>query len=253
MNGEQGALPIEEFIQALTSQLDRAQTAMALKAKFGMPLTFAVKDISLELHAHVEIVRNQVRIRPAEAGDRDASVIRMSFVTITRPMIQESSLQIAPDEPSLREVLGEDVSAEEQRRLEWAGIHSVSQLREVQRQSGESVLEQLVQIPAVRLKAALERASRPHISAVQPEDGSRLRIRGRNFLQDRPPLVRIGARQAQILEAKDDEILVTALDYAPDSTLVVETSPGVAAEITLDANRPAAKRNGVMPSGEVGS
>ena len=35
-NNENG-LPIEQFIQALTSQLDRAQATMALKARAGLP------------------------------------------------------------------------------------------------------------------------------------------------------------------------------------------------------------------------
>ena len=47
MNGRDPGLPIENFIQALTSQLDRAQAALALKARAGLPLTFAVKDLTL--------------------------------------------------------------------------------------------------------------------------------------------------------------------------------------------------------------
>ena len=45
-------LPIEEFIQAITSQLDRTQEALALKADAGLPLTFAVRDLSLDLRTH---------------------------------------------------------------------------------------------------------------------------------------------------------------------------------------------------------
>ena len=64
-NGDTG-VPIEQFIQALQTQLDRAQTAMAMKAEnLDLPLTFAVKDLSLDLRTHVEIVRSEVRIRPA--------------------------------------------------------------------------------------------------------------------------------------------------------------------------------------------
>lgn len=36
-NYEDQGLPIEDFIQALTSQLDRAQATMAVKARFGLP------------------------------------------------------------------------------------------------------------------------------------------------------------------------------------------------------------------------
>ena len=44
------ALPLEHFIQAVQSQLDNAQTAMAMKARnLNLPLTFAIKDITLEV------------------------------------------------------------------------------------------------------------------------------------------------------------------------------------------------------------
>ena len=44
-------------MQALQAQLDRAQRAMHMKAKnLNLPLTFAVKDIAIDLRTHVEIV-----------------------------------------------------------------------------------------------------------------------------------------------------------------------------------------------------
>ena len=47
-------LRLEDFIQAVQSQLDNAQAAMALKARnANLPLTFAIKDINLDLRAHV--------------------------------------------------------------------------------------------------------------------------------------------------------------------------------------------------------
>lgn len=237
MNQYDDALPIEEFIQALTSQLDRAQAAIALKARFGLPLTFAVKDITIDLRAHVDMSHSQVRIRPAGPEDQEASVLHLSLTTITRPMMEENTLQFKPDEPSLKEVLGDDVTDEERRRLEWAGIHSVSQLREIQRQSGENAVEQIVQIPALRLRAALARASRPHVSAVTVEGNAGLRIRGRNLRQDQPPLLRIGDQQVHVLEASENEIVTMPLAQALNGTLTIETAPGVAIETELpDSN-----------------
>ena len=68
MNPE-ATLPLEHFIQAVQSQLDNAQTAMAVKARnLNLPLTFAIKDVSLDLRAHVEFSRSEIRIRPAGAA-----------------------------------------------------------------------------------------------------------------------------------------------------------------------------------------
>src|SRR6185503_5085908 len=134
MSNGDNSVPIERFIQALQTQLDRAQAAMALKAEnLDLPLTFAVKDLSLDLRTHVEVVRSEVHIRPAGPGDRDASTLHLALTTITRPMIKENakSMSIDPDEPSLKEAVGDQLTDEEQKRLEWAGVHTVAQLKKI--------------------------------------------------------------------------------------------------------------------------
>lgn len=236
MSDYEDGLPLEEFIQALTSQLDRAQSTMGMKARFGLPLTFAVKDISIDLRAHVEMVKSQVRIRPAGPSDDNASILHFAFTTITRPMIEENTFQVEPDEPSLKEVLGDTISDEEQRRLEWAGIRSVSQLRELERDKSEHVIEQVAQIPALRLRAALERASRPHVSRVIPEEGDRLRIRGINLMRNEQPRVSIGGEPVPVLNASDKEILIAPMAHQMGGAIEIETAPGMATALEFDGS-----------------
>lgn len=237
MSGYEDGLPIEEFIQALTSQLDRAQSALALKVRAGLPLTFAVRDISIDLRAHVGMREAQVLIQPAGPRDQQASVIRLALTTITRPMIEENTLQITPDDQPLHEVLGDEVTEEERRRLEWAGIRTVSQLRNLERESGEHVIEQVAQIPAMRLRAALERAARPAIARLVPEGPQRLRIEGRNLLGGEPPRVRIGEVDAPVLRAADRELLVAPPDGVRRGTLRLETAPGLVLALEFDLDQ----------------
>ncbi|HEY0406409.1 MAG TPA: hypothetical protein VGC89_11825 [Pyrinomonadaceae bacterium] len=247
MSNRDGGLPIEQFIQALTSQLDRAQDAMALKAHTGRPLTFAVKDMSLELRTHVEMVGSVVRITPAGPGDTETSVLHLSLTTITRPMIEENTVQLMSqsDEPSLKEALGSDLSDEEQRRLEWAGVHTVAQLRDLQQRSGEDAIERVAQVPAQRLRLALERASRPFLSRVTPEHAHGhaemsdntplLRIRGRNLThENQTPQVRIGGERVRLLDANERELVVAPLAHQMSGTLMVETAPGKTVETEFD-------------------
>jgi hypothetical protein len=168
---DDAGLPLEHFIQALTSQLDRAQATMALKARAGLPLTFAVKDLTLDLRTHVEMVGSVVRLRPAGPGERDASTLHLSLTTITRPMIEENTSQIlaTPDEPSIRDVLGADTTDEEQRRLEWAGVYTVSQLRDVEQHNGAEAIGRVSQLPVDRLRRALQMADQPYVSRVVEE------------------------------------------------------------------------------------
>jgi hypothetical protein len=252
MNGDDRGLPIETFIQALTSQLDRAQSAMALKARAGMPLTFAVKELTLELRAHLEVVRSVVHIRPAGPRDRDASVLHIQLSTITRPMMEENTLQVVsePGEPTLREVLGEEMSEEEERRLEWAGVHTAAQLVELGRRSGGDAIARVAQVPAERLQAALRRAQSPAVAEVVAEQRVRgaepqlpaagpaagssapqrlLRIRGHNLVEGGQPQVRVDGERVPVLEATRGELLVAAPALRrPAGRLEIETRPGFA-------------------------
>ncbi len=248
MNDRDSGLPVEQFIQALTSQLDRAQDAMALKAHVR-PLTFAVKDLTLDLRAHFGMSGSVVHITPAGPGDSAASTLHLSLTSITRPMMEEntSHLTVGPDEPTLQEALGSELTSEERRRLEWAGIHTLSQFRELQSRSGEAAIEQVAFIPAARLKAALERATHPFVetvTTVPPEnDGASpfLHISGRNFLQNGPPDVRIGGEPVPIVRVNSREVLVAPQPHQFRGDLTIQTAPGRIASTRLNIlNAPAA-------------
>jgi hypothetical protein len=257
VNGD-SSLPLEDFIQAITSQLDRTQATMALKAKAGMPLTFAVRDLRLDLRAHVDMQGGAVTIRPAAPGDVDASRLHLELTTITKPMIEENTRDLSADAetPSIREVLGDDLSDEEERRLEWAGIQTVAQYRQLQRSGGTRIVEKLAPRPVDKLRAALEMASRPRLDAVtpirsrapwepvgegQPGDGHgipQLRLRGANLRGSTGrPIVRIAGEPVSIVDATDDSVVVqpTALPFG--ALAEVETAEGTA-QLTVDPDGP---------------
>lgn len=255
MSGESTSLPIEQFVQALTRQLDVAQSAMALKAKnFKLPLTFAVKDLTLDLRTHVEVVQSEVRVRPAGPGDKDASLLHLALTTITKPMIDENAVETlaAPEEKTVKQAMaeqGEHLSDDEQRRLEWVGVNTVSQLRELQRRRGTEAIQRVAALPVERLRAALMHSAQPSISRVAPEVSSdtggssitRLRIRGQNLLgQNRRPAVRIAGQEVPIVEAADHELVIAPLAHQMSGDLIVETDPGVVTATKLSFPQPAA-------------
>jgi hypothetical protein len=233
VNGEDSGLPVEQFIQALTSQLDRAQDAMALKAHVR-PLTFAVKDLTLDLRAHFAMSGSAVHILPAGPGDTGASTLHLALTSITRPMMEENTphLSVGPDEPTLQEALGNELTPEERRRLEWAGIHTLSQFKELQRRSGPSAIEQVAAIPAARLKAALERASHPFVEDISPlpaQDNTALpllRVTGRNFVEQEAPDVRIGGEPVRVIRATPRELVVQPQPHQLNGELTIQTAPG---------------------------
>lgn len=215
------SVPLEDFIQAVQAQLDTAQARMALKARNDrLPLTFAIKDISLDLRAHVEVQRGEIRIRPAAPADKEASVFHLVFTAITRPMIEENAVQFSAenDEDPGLDSLGDSLGEEERRRLEWIGVRTVSKLREIQSEGIERSIGRITNtnLSPDRIRAALARSSRPMVSDVEADNApldtsglGRLRVRGRNLLREgRAPDVTIGGERVQVVRASEKELLL---------------------------------------------
>jgi hypothetical protein len=228
-------LPLEHFIQAVQSQLDNAQTAMGMKARnLNLALTFAIKDISLDLRAHVEFTRSEIRIRPASASDKDASVFHLVFTAITRPMIEENAVAFSEDsnEESL-DSLKDDLTDDDRKRLEWSGVRTVSKLRELQARGADRTVERVTGLPAERLRQALARSSAPMVADILPApvEGSapdapaRLRLRGRNLTRNGPPRVHIGGEAVSVLSADDREVIIAPKAHQLSGQLTLATSP----------------------------
>ncbi len=239
-------LPLENFIQAVQSQLDKAQTAMAVKARnLNLPMTFAIKDINLDLRAHVEFKQGEIRIRPAGANEPQASVFHIVFTAITRPMIEENAVAFTDDpEDQPIEELDDELTDEERRKLEWVGVRTVKQLRKMDREGASRTIGRVTNLPVSRLRQALQRASMPLVERVtpvnpapnDPPDFRRiLRVRGRNLAPEGAlPKVSIAGRRASILKASDSELLLAPDHRQWSGELRVETEPEIAATMSFD-------------------
>lgn len=246
-------LRLEDFIQAVQSQLDNAQAAMAIKARnLDLPLTFAIKDINLDLRAHVEFTDSEIRIRPAAAGEKDASVFHLVFTAITRPAIEENAITFAtsPDDQGLEE-LGDELTTDELKRLEWAGVRTVKQFQDADERGAVHTIGRVTNLPVARLRKALERASAPLVQRVEPVlpgaggDGTEpplLRVTGRNLVRAGTfPQVRIGDRPVSILKSAPGELLLAPDDDQWTGELSLRSAPTLATAMSFDlgAFRPA--------------
>ena len=242
------AVPLEDFIQAVQSQLDNAQARMTLKAQNDrLALTFAIKDISLDLRAHVEMQQGDIRIRPAGANDGDASVFHLVFTAITKPMIDENAVQLSAEDdadPSI-DSLGDALDEDERKRLERIGVRTVSKLRDMQRQGIERSVGRITSLSPDKLRSALARASRPMVDDVSPDpdggDGadalrSRLRVRGRNLLKDGVPArVMIAGEPVSVVRATDSELVLAPAPHQLAGQMSLELDPREAARDYFDA------------------
>lgn len=164
--GSEGSFLVEDFINAITTQLDRVQDSLRLKA-VNRPLTYALKDIALDLHVFIEVdAQGNVRFRSSGPNEEGASTIRLGFTTITRPMIEENTISLAMSGSPQLEEMGLDEG--ERKRLENLGVRNAAQLQNLQKQvRSSSGVTRLTGIPAERLKKMLS-YGKPQVTHVVP-------------------------------------------------------------------------------------
>jgi hypothetical protein len=158
---------VEEFINAITTQLDRVQDALRFKA-VNRPLTYALKDIALDLQVFVDVdQQGNVRFRSSGPNETGASTIRLGFTTITRPMIEENTVSLAMTRSPNLDELGLDET--ERRRLEQFGVRNAAQLQNLGKQTGTASVSRLTGIPLDRLRSMLS-LGKPRIDTVEPHE-----------------------------------------------------------------------------------
>ncbi|MEQ9261371.1 MAG: hypothetical protein RIG84_19970 [Roseovarius sp.] len=194
--------PIEDFLEAITAQLDQTQDALRLKA-VNRPLTFALKDFNVDLKVFVEMNQaGRVTFRPAAPNEEGASTVSIGFTTITRPMIEENTISMEMAQaPSLGEL---GLEAEEQRQLARVGVRNAAQLRNFERNAGDATLSRHTGVDLGRIKGALDLA-RPRLDDLPQGGGPALQPAPAPFppagqapLQPPPPRPNGGAAHAQM-------------------------------------------------------
>lgn len=156
---------VEEFITSITTQLDRVQDALRIKA-VNRPLTYALKELHLELKVFVDMdAQGQVLLRAAGPNEAGASTLAMDFTTITKPMIEENTISLAATRSTPLDSLG--LKPEEQQRLERLGVTNLAQLDRLKGSTGVSTVARLAEMPVDRLRRALQ-VGVPKIGGVVP-------------------------------------------------------------------------------------
>jgi hypothetical protein len=219
---------VEDFVQALTAQLDRAQDALALKARTGRPLTFALKDLSIDLRVFWESDHTgRVLLRHAAPNEDAASTVHLAFTTITRSMVEENTMSLSFDEdPRALDSLGgsDTLRAEDRQKLERVGVRTIGQLKRLSAGADPNSMQNYLGIPVMRLQAALERAAQPAVTGhevVKLGERSLLRIRGANLAADGVPEVRLSGEPVEVVEASPSELLVRPLAHHTEGQVEV--------------------------------
>ncbi len=160
-----GGFAVEDFLEAITNQLDRTQDALRLKS-VNRPLTYAIRDFSMELKVFVELgADGRVLFRPSAPDDAGASVVNIGFTTVNRTMIEENTVSLSSVRSPTLDELGLD--EQERRQLERLGVRNAEQLDQLKRTTGENTVSRYSGLPVDRLRRAMAQG-RPGITSVKP-------------------------------------------------------------------------------------
>jgi hypothetical protein len=241
-----GSFLVEDFINSITVQLDKVQDALRLKS-VNRPLTYALRDFSLDLQVFVELdPQGNVRFRNSAANETGASTVRLGFTTITKPMIDENTISMAVTRsPSLDEI---GLAPEERRRLEQIGVHNAAQLQNLSSTTGTGTVARLADLRIDRLRQALD-LGRPTVKQVTPGptqpppsfspplnpspspiiripfDAPHLNLHGSGLVGvGGPATVRLNRQPLSVLQADDDRLIVN-LPETPRSGALEVTLP----------------------------
>lgn len=245
---------VEDFLEAITSQLDRTQDALRLKA-VNRPLTYAIRDFALDLRVFVEVDDDgRVRFRNSGPNEEGASTVTIGFTTITRPMIEENTITLAEVQGPSLDDLG--LQPDEQRRLEKLGVRNASQLKRLNSSSGEGAVAKYADVPVNRLRAALQ-ASRPTVERVAedgaggarvarrdvdvnvPRDARRLRLEGSNLRNlGRSGTASLDGTAVPIVSDADDHVVIDLGGLEPQGRLEIDTGDGDVLAFQLRVGEP---------------
>lgn len=264
MPGESGFL-VEEFIDAITTQLDRVQDTLRLKA-VNRPLTYALKDLNLDLKVFIDMDnQGHVRFRSAGANDAGASVVHFGFTTITKPMIEENTISMTAARSASLDELG--LKPEEQRRLARMGVSNLAQLQKLGSSAGVGTVARLADVPLDRIRQALLQGA-PAVHSVQPAVKSppgtkpvtlpspafvqprtptlrlpagsrRMTLFGKNLMdEEAPPRITLNDEPLAVREHDHDRIVVELPDNARPGTLALALGEGdpIRYELAIDGH-----------------
>jgi hypothetical protein len=224
------AIPVDDFLAAIAEQLDRAQDALALKARTGRPLTWALREFKIALQVFDELDSQvQVLWRAAGPNEAGASTVHLDFTTITRPMIEEntySSLDETDARP-IEQIGGNDLSDDERVRLRRLGVRNVGQLQRLAPRERIDSVGDAVNIPVGKLEAMLRASSRPtvqHHDFVRKGDETLLRIQGANLTDGINTEVRLAGEAVEIVDAKPNVLLVRPMEHHTSGQIEVMTA-----------------------------
>ncbi len=124
---------LESFLDSLTVELDKARETLAVKA-INKPLTYAVKDVNLEMQLFPSFDGNKIKFITAEPGQKGASKIAIQLGSITDQQVHKTSKRQRPKGDVSIDLI-DGIDEDTKTTLRKIGVTSVDDLTQIQKKN----------------------------------------------------------------------------------------------------------------------
>jgi hypothetical protein len=205
---------LETFLDSMIVELDKARDTLALKA-INKPLTYAVKDIALDLQLFPSFDGDKVKFITAQPGQAGASRVSIQLGSITDQQVRETSRLPTANDVTIDSIEGLDEDTK--KNLKKIGVNSVKDVEKIEKKNVALDKTGAVNTNYRNLTAMIEKARRakipPAVSKISVSksiDGPVLELTGKNLSVARKykPVVVINDQLAEVLQHKADKLVI---------------------------------------------
>ena len=206
---------LESFLDSLIVELDKARETLAVKA-VNKPLTYAVKDVNLEMQLFPSYDGRKVKFVTAQPGETGASKIAIQLGSITDQQIRKTTKKPISKEDISIETM-EEIDEETKDSLRKIGVTSVNDLAEIEKKNIDLQKVSREKVNYRKLSGLLQKARRGnfppsvrHVSFSMSEGEPILKIEGDNFLLDNKykPVAVLDGELTDVISSTKSNILL---------------------------------------------
>ncbi len=239
---ENAAWRLEDFVDSLVVELDKTRETLAVKA-INKPLSYSVKEVSLDVNAFPTYDGGNVRFVTAQPGQEGASKLSISLNSITDQQVRATT-KLRPGAAGTEDI---PVDEETKTKLRRIGVSSVDDLEELQARKVDVKAVTDVGIDYGDLARRIQKSRRSQqapaidgISMSTSEGEPCLLVEGRNLGVDPtfPPVAVVNDRLAEVLSSGPGHVAIR-LDHShplrEENEVVVTFDPYAVVKVNVKA------------------
>jgi hypothetical protein len=243
MATENTSWQLEDLVDSLVVELDKTRETLAVKA-INKPLSYTVKEMSLDLNIFPAYDGDQVKFVTAGPGQQGASKITIQLGSITDQQVRATTkVPTSKGDVSIDEIGVDKTTKKQLRKL---GVNSVDDLKQIQQQNVDLKKVSDNEIDYTKLANQIQQSRRtqnpPQVDGVSlsldENQAPCLVIQGKNLAvhPDFHPVAVVNESLAEVTSSSATEVKIqldTAHDLSADNEVILTFDPFAVMKVNL--------------------